>query len=327
MTMIFLLNVYVGERAMIEVKNLIKNYGELRAIDNISFTLDKGKILGFLGPNGAGKTTTMRIITGFISPSSGTVKVGGYDVSEHPMQVKKKIGYLPETPPLYNEMLVKEYLKYVAELKDVDTKKISYNVDKVISLCGLEEVKKRIIGNLSKGFRQRTGLAQALINDPEVLILDEPSSGLDPKQIIDIRNLIKSLSGERTVILSSHILPEIQMTCESVIILNKGKVVAVDHQANLSKYFSGNNSYEMTLSKLDDKIISFIKGFDGVLNVQVAPNKKNSISIDTQADRDVRSQIVKMMVDNHYEILEFKNKDVTLEDVFLKLTTEEANNR
>lgn len=325
--MIFLLNVYVGERSMIEVKNLTKNYGKLRAIDNISFTLDKGKVLGFLGPNGAGKTTTMRIITGFLSPSSGSVKVGGYDVSEHPMQVKKKIGYLPETPPLYNEMLVKDYLKYVAELKDVNTKQISYNVDKVVNLCGLEEVRNRIIGNLSKGFRQRTGLAQALINDPEVLILDEPSSGLDPKQIIDIRNLIKSLAGERTIILSSHILPEIQMTCESVIILNKGKIIAVDHQANLAKYFSGNNSYEMTLSKLDDKIINFIKGFNGVLNVQVAPNKKNSVSIDTQADRDVRSQIVKIMVDNHYEILEFKNKDVTLEDVFLKLTTEEAKNR
>ncbi|MEI6092139.1 MAG: ATP-binding cassette domain-containing protein [bacterium] len=311
---------------MIEVRNLIKEFGNFRAIDDISFTVNKGNILGFLGPNGAGKTTTMRIITGFLNATSGSVKVAGYDITEHPMQVKKKMGYLPETPPLYNEMLVKEYLKYVAELKDVNSKKISYSVDKVVSLCGLEDVKNRIIGNLSKGFRQRTGLAQALINDPEILILDEPSSGLDPKQIIEIRNLIKSLAGERTIILSSHILPEVQMTCESVIIINKGKIVAVDHQNNLSKYLSGNNSYEMTLSKLNKKIIGFIKDFDGVLDVQIIPNKKNAISIDTKPNKDVRSQIVKMMVDNDYEILEFKNKDVTLEDVFLKLTTEEVHN-
>ena len=308
---------------MIEVRNLVKNYGAIRALDDISFTLNKGEILGFLGPNGAGKTTTMRIITGFISPSSGTVKVAGYDVVEHPIQVKKKIGYLPETPPLYNEMTVSKYLKYVAELKDVHKDKISSNIDKVVELCGLKDVKDRIIGNLSKGFKQRTGLAQALINDPEILILDEPTSGLDPKQIIEIRNLIKSLAGERTVILSSHILPEIQMTCESVIILNKGKIVSVDHQKNLSKYLTGNNSYEMTLTKADEKLLRSIKDFDKVLDVGFISGKDNAIYIDAKGHDDIRAQLIKIAVCNNYEVLEFKNKDVTLEDVFLKLTTQE----
>ncbi|MCX6111960.1 MAG: ATP-binding cassette domain-containing protein [Proteobacteria bacterium] len=312
---------------MIEVKNLIKNYGSCRAIDGISFTLNKGEILGLLGPNGAGKTTTMRIITGFIPPSSGTVKVCGYDITEHPIQVKRKIGYLPENPPLYNEMIVHKYLKYVAELKDVNSKKIASSVEKVIDLCNLGVVKDRIVGNLSKGFRQRTGLAQALINDPEILILDEPTSGLDPKQIIEIRNLIKSLAGNRTVILSSHILPEVQMTCESVIILNKGKIVAVDHQKNLSKYLNGNNSYEMTLSKkISKKFINFIKDFEGVLDVGLMSDKNNAIYIDTKGSKDIRSKLIKSTIDNEYEILEFKTKDVSLEDVFMKLTTEEVNN-
>jgi ABC-2 type transport system ATP-binding protein len=311
---------------MIEVKNLVKCYGDLKAIDDISFRLNKGEILGFLGPNGAGKTTTMRILTGSIPPTAGVVKIAGYNVTEHPIQVKKKIGYLPENPPLYNEMTVSKYLRYVAELKDVRPKSVGSSVDKVIELCGLQDVKTRLIGNLSKGFRQRAGLAQALVNDPEILILDEPTSGLDPKQIIEIRNLIKSLAGERTVILSSHILPEVQMTCESVIILNKGKIIAVDHQNNLSRYLNGNNSYEMTLSNVDERLIRFIKDFEGVLNVGVVPGKNNSIYIDAEASRDIRAQLIKSTINNNYEVLEFKNKDVSLEEVFLKLTTEEVSN-
>ena len=324
--MVFLLKVFWGIN-MIEVKNLVKNYGECRALDGISFSLKKGEILGFLGPNGAGKTTTMKILTGFIPPSSGTVKIAGYDVTEHPVQVKKKIGYLPENPPLYNDMIVYKYLRYVAELKDVGRANIDSEVERVISLCNLSTVKDRLVGNLSKGFRQRTGLAQALISDPEILILDEPTSGLDPKQIIDIRNLIKSLAGERTIILSSHILPEVQMTCESVIILNKGKIVAVDHQKNLSKYLNGNNSYEMTLSKkVSKKFINFIKDFDGVLDVGLMSDRNNSIYIDTRGSKDIRAKLIKGTIDNEYEILEFKTKDVSLEDVFMKLTTEEVNN-
>jgi ABC-2 type transport system ATP-binding protein len=324
--MFFLLKALMEAGMMIEVKKLVKYYGDLKAIDDISFSLKKGEILGFLGPNGAGKTTTMRIITGSIPPTSGVVKVAGYDVTEHPVQVKKKIGYLPENPPLYNEMVVSRYLKYVAELKDVKPKSVGSSVDKVIELCGLQEVKNRLIGNLSKGFRQRTGLAQALVHDPEILILDEPTSGLDPKQIIEIRNLIKSLAGERTVILSSHILPEVQMTCESVIILNKGKIIAVDHRDNLSRYLNGNNSYEMTLSNFDERIIPLIKSFDGVLNVGLVPGKNNSIYIDAEASMDIRAKLIKSMINNNYDVLEFKNKDVSLEEVFLKLTTEEVSN-
>ena len=323
----FLAKSLMGDTTMIEVKNLVKNFGRCRALDGISFSLKKGEILGFLGPNGAGKTTTMRILTGFIPPSSGSVKVAGYDVTEHPIQIKRKIGYLPENPPLYNEMIVHKYLRYIAELKDVNSASIDANIEKVMDLCNLGVVKDRLVGNLSKGFKQRTGLAQALIGDPEILILDEPTSGLDPKQIIDIRNLIKSLAGDKTIILSSHILPEIQMTCESVIILSKGKIVAVDHQKNLSKYLNSNNSYEMTLSKkVSKKFINFIKDFDGVLDVGLMSDKNNAIYIDTKGSKDIRSKLIKGTIDNEYEILEFKTKDVSLEDVFMKLTTEEVNN-
>ena len=220
---------------MIEVSHLVKSYRELRAVQDVSFKVEKGEILGFLGPNGAGKTTTMRIITGALPPSSGSVKVAGYDVFEQPMEVKKRIGYLPETPPLYTDMTVRAYLRFVAEIKGVRRKQRESEVDKVSAQTNCDQFIQRVIGNLSKGQRQRVGLAQALLADPEVLILDEPTVGLDPAQIIEVRELIKSLAGKHTIVLSTHILPEVVATCQRVLIIAQGKVVADDTLAGLQK--------------------------------------------------------------------------------------------
>lgn len=306
---------------MIEVKNLTKDYGQFRALDQISFSVNKGEILGFLGPNGAGKTTTMRLITGFIKPTEGNIIISGYDVQENPIQVKSQIGYLPENLPLYTEMDVLSYLRFVATIKGIERSKINNSVSKVVDMCGLGSVCKRVIANLSKGFKQRVGIAQSLINDPKVLILDEPSSGLDPKQIIEIRNLIRSLAGDRTVILSSHILPEVQMTCNRVIIINRGKIVAEDEQANLSKYLNRSHSYQLLAKRTSKALISFIKNISGVVSVN--KDETNPCILYIEADIDVRSNIIKSLVAQKHEFLEFKTRDFSLEDVFLKLTTEE----
>jgi ABC-2 type transport system ATP-binding protein len=218
---------------MIEVENLTKYYGEIRGIEGVSFLIEKGEIVGFLGPNGSGKTTTMRILTCFFPPTSGRAKVAGYDVTAHSREVRRRIGYMPETVPLYPDMKVKTYLTFVAEAKRMDVQLRKKKMGMIMEQCGIEHVSHRLVGNLSKGFRQRVGLAQALINDPEVLILDEPTIGLDPKQVVEIRDLIKDLAGERTIILSSHVLPEVSMTCERVIIIHEGRVVAVDTPDNL----------------------------------------------------------------------------------------------
>jgi ABC-2 type transport system ATP-binding protein len=306
---------------MIEVKKLVKDYGHFRAVDGIDFCVHKGEILGFLGPNGAGKTTTMRLITGFIRPTEGTVTVSGYDVLKNPLELKSKIGYLPENLPLYPEMDVFSYLGFVADIKGVDRSKKNKSISEVIDMCGIGNVKKRIIANLSKGFKQRIGIAQALINNPDVLILDEPTSGLDPKQIIEIRNLIKSLSDDRTVILSSHILPEVQMTCNRVIIINKGKIVAEDEQINLSKYLNKKHSYQLVVKKVSKTLSSFIKKIDGVKDIIIDKNNQGVLYI--EAEDDLRSEIIKQLVLKKHDVLEFKTRDFSLEDVFLKLTTEE----
>jgi len=307
---------------MIEIKKLTKDYGKFRAVNEVDFSVRKGEILGFLGPNGAGKTTTMRLITGFLKPTSGKVIVSGYDVQENPLQVKSKIGYLPENPPLYPEMNVVSYLKFIADIKGLEKSKIKHNIANVLDLCSLTSVSKRVIANLSKGFKQRVGMAQALINDPKVLILDEPTSGLDPKQIIEIRNLIKSLAEDRTVILSSHILPEVQMTCGRVIIINNGRIVAEDKQDNLSRYLNGLHAYQVLMKKISKAVVSFIKDIEGVVNVGV--DKGNTKLLYIEANKDIRSDIIKQLVSKNHEVLEFKTRDFSLEDVFLKLTTEEA---
>jgi ABC-2 type transport system ATP-binding protein len=220
---------------MIEVNDLTKRYGDLVAVSNITFTAEQGQILGFLGPNGAGKTTTMRIITGFMPPSSGTVKVAGYDILENSHEVRKRIGYLPENPPVYGDMSVVSYLRFVGRIRGIARAELEDSVDRVMHTCALETVSERVIGHLSKGFRQRVGLAQALIHNPSVLVLDEPTIGLDPRQIIEIRTLIRELAGERTVILSTHILPEVGQLCEKVVIINEGRIAVEDMLANLTR--------------------------------------------------------------------------------------------
>ncbi|MBI5682169.1 MAG: ATP-binding cassette domain-containing protein [Deltaproteobacteria bacterium] len=224
---------------MIQVENLTKNYGSHQALKGISFTVNKGEILGFLGPNGAGKTTTMRILTGFFPATSGKAVVAGFDVFEEPMEVRKRIGYLPENVPLYRDMVVTDYLKFAAGIKGIKKYDMDDRVNKVMDDCALQDVSRKLIGELSKGYRQRVGLAQALVNDPDVLILDEPTIGLDPNQIIEIRKLIKGLAGKRTIILSTHILPEVSMICHRVVIINKGEVVAVDTPQNMTSRIQG----------------------------------------------------------------------------------------
>src|SRR3954447_25604069 len=227
---------------MIKVEGLTKRYARNVAVDNISFEVEKGQIVGFLGPNGAGKTTTMRVLTCFLPPTSGTANVAGYDVIEQPMEVKKRIGYLPETPPVYPEMEVSEYLNFVGRLKGIPSADIGRRVDEVIGRCAVGDVRNKLIGKLSKGYRQRVGIAQAIIHNPDVLILDEPTSGLDPKQIIEIRELLRQLAGEHTIILSTHILPEVEHSCERVIIISQGKLVAIDSVANLTNRLRGSEA-------------------------------------------------------------------------------------
>lgn len=306
---------------MIEVNRVSKYYSDFKALDDVSFNVEKGEILGLLGPNGAGKTTTMRIITGYMPATAGSVKVCGYDIFENPMQVKKIIGYLPESLPLYHDMKVNSYLRYVAELKMVAKGKINKSIDRVLELCGLTKVANRLIGNLSKGYKQRVGLAQAMIHDPKVLILDEPTSGLDPKQNIEIRNLIKSLAGEHTIIISTHILPEVTVTCGRVAIISNGKVVAIDKPSELSKHLNPLDSVTVKVSAVDDKLVKIISNIKGV--IEVVNNFDNSLSIKTDKNLEVKAQISKNIIQNEYSLYEFNTVNYSLEDVFLNLTTEE----
>ncbi|PIS29260.1 MAG: MFS transporter, partial [Candidatus Marinimicrobia bacterium CG08_land_8_20_14_0_20_45_22] len=256
---------------MIEVKNLVKHYGSVLAVDDISFTVEKGEILGFLGPNAAGKTTTMRIITGFMPASSGTVRVAGFDVFDQGIEVKKRIGYLPENPPLYSDMRVVDYLRFVAAIKGVDKKTIDVEIHRVAERMAITDVLEKHISKLSKGYKQRVGLAQALLNNPPLLVLDEPTVGLDPKQIIEVRELIKSLAYEHTVILSTHILPEVSMTCNRVVIINEGKVVAMDTPDNLTARLKGSESILLEVEGAIQDIQNELEKTPNVLSVAVQP--------------------------------------------------------
>ncbi len=310
---------------MIEVKNLTKSYGRLKAINNLSFTVGKGEILGFLGPNGAGKSTTMNIITGYIPSAEGTVKVAGFDILENSKEVKKKIGYLPENPPLYLDMTVQSYLQFVSHLKQVPRKLRKSNIDEVIELVKLGDVRNRLIKNLSKGYRQRVGLAQALIGNPEVLVLDEPTVGLDPKQIIEIRNLIKSLRKDKTIILSSHILPEVSAVCERVIIINKGEIAAIDTPDNLSNVLTGSDKLMVRIEGPSDRILEIIKAINGVKNVEIFEKTENDTNfiIESEQSDAIRKPLFFAMADNRAPILEMKRHGLSLEEVFLQLTTTE----
>jgi len=306
---------------MIEAIQLTKLYDNTPALTDVSFQVQKGEILGFLGPNGAGKTTTMRILTGFIPPTSGTAKIAGFDVLTQSLEVRKRIGYMPENPPLYHDMTVSSFLRFIARLKRVPKSKEKQRTDYVIERCSLANVSGRLIGHLSRGYRQRVGLAQALIQDPEVLILDEPTIGLDPSQIIEIRELIRGLAGEHTVILSSHILPEVEQTCGRVVIINKGKIIAVDSPEKLSVSLRGMNVYQLTVRQPSDELKSKIETIAGVKSVR--DDKSNTYVIEVDKETDIREQISELAVHSKAGLLELRSVAFTLEDVFVQLTTAE----
>lgn len=307
---------------MIEVSNLTKRYGSKLAVDNVSFTVEKGEILGFLGPNGAGKSTTMNILTGYLSASDGHCKINGFDVLDDPMEAKKAIGYLPELPPLYLDMTVKEYLNFVYDLKKVKLPRNSH-IEEVCKVVKIENVFNRVIKNLSKGYKQRVGLAQALIGNPEVLILDEPTVGLDPKQIIEIRNLIKKLGKRHTIILSSHILPEIQAVCDKVVVINEGKLVADDTTANLSKNMSTDFRYDVIIEGPEDEVYKSLSGISGMKHVDTLGKREEGVfeySVEANDDVDIRREVFKRMADRNWPILGLRSSELTLEDIFLRLT-------
>jgi ABC-2 type transport system ATP-binding protein len=311
---------------MIEVEQLSKSYGPIKAIEDVSFAVEKGEILGFLGPNGAGKSTTMRILTCFMPPTSGTARVAGYDIFKDSLQVRRRIGYVPENAPLYTDMPVVSFLKFVAEVKGLPRRERLRQIGQVMDDCGIKDVQHRYIGKLSKGYRQRVALAQALLGNPDVLILDEPTIGLDPRQIIDIRQLIKGLAGQKTVILSTHILPEVSMTCQRVIIINRGRLVAVDTPENLTTKLQTSSRL---LVRVEGPATDVIRALGAVAGVQTvkedgsAPGTVVTCIIESKKDRDVRKDVAAAVVRQNWGLLELRPVDLTLEDVFVRLVTEE----
>lgn len=310
---------------MIEVQNLSKHYGDKKAVDNISFKAEDGEILGFLGPNGAGKSTTMNILTGYISSTEGKALIDGIDILENPIKAKAKIGYLPEQPPLYMDMTVKEYLNFIYDLKKCKLPRNSHLKD-ICHLVKIEHVYNRIIKNLSKGYKQRVGLAQALVGNPNVLVLDEPTVGLDPNQIIEIRSLIKKLGKNHTVILSSHILSEVQAVCDKIVVINEGKIVADDTEDNLSKTLSNDNKLSVKIEGDKDKVVKAITAISGVESCSafVAGEGVWEYNIESEEDTDIRHELFDMAVENGWYILELRSSELSLEDIFLKLTMGES---
>lgn len=311
---------------MIEVKNLVKRYGTHVAVDHLSFQIEKGNIYGFLGPNGAGKSTTMNMITGYIASTEGQVLINGHDILEEPEKAKKCIGYLPELPPLYSDMTVLEYLRFVADLKKIARKEKQSKVEEIMERVGITHMKNRLIKNLSKGYCQRVGLAQALLGDPEIIILDEPTVGLDPKQIIEIRNLIRELKKKHTVILSSHILSEVSAVCDYILIISHGKLVASDTPENLTKLAAGTGSISMTVKGEEGKVRETLQGITGIRSVTIEKNKKESlleITLTTEEETDLREQIFYAMAEIKSPILEMQFRKISLEEVFLELTQQD----
>jgi gliding motility-associated transport system ATP-binding protein len=316
---------------MIKVQALSKKYARTTAVDQISFDVAKGQIVGFLGPNGAGKTTTMRMLTCFLPPSAGTATVAGFDVLEQPLEVKKRIGYLPETPPIYPEMETAEYLKFVGKLKGLSGTDLQKRVDYACDRCAVADVKKKLLGKLSKGYRQRVGLAQAIIHNPDVLILDEPTAGLDPKQINETRDLIKSLAGDHTIILSTHILPEVEQTCEQVIIINKGKLVATDSVRNLQARARGAESVLVEIAGRNGDLEAGIvqrrlQQVAGVSRVLSKGNDNGRIvfEVESQEGHFVRGDLVRAVVECGWDLNELRPAAMSLEEIFLQLTGNEA---
>lgn len=312
---------------MIEVKNLVKKYGEHLAVDGLNFTIEKGKIYGFLGPNGAGKSTTMNMITGYIASTEGEIFIDGHSILEEPEQAKKCIGYLPEQPPVYADMTVIEYMKFVAELKEIPKDKREFEIQQVMQQVKIADMSQRLIKNLSKGYRQRVGLAQAILGYPEVIILDEPTVGLDPKQIIEIRDLIKSLKEKHTVILSSHILSEVSALCDYILIISHGKLVASDTPDHLSQLALGSNTLELTVQGERDEVEDSVKTLENLEEYQVSQSKEEEHALDimikTSEGQDIREDLFYMMADKRCPILKMQMKKVSLESIFLELTEEQ----
>lgn len=309
---------------MIEIKNLTKRYGNKLAVNNVSFTVNEGEILGFLGPNGAGKSTTMNILTGYLSATEGQAIIDGFDILENPTEAKKKIGYLPEMPPLYMDMTVNEYLDFMYDLKKVKVGSSKKNhITAICDLVKISDVRTRMIKNLSKGYKQRVGIAQALLGNPEVLVLDEPTVGLDPKQIIEIRSLIKNLSENHTVILSSHILPEIQAVCDRVIVINKGELVADDTESNLSNKLSDDLRYTLRVEGPEEEVYHVLTSIPEMKSVQNLGEKEPGIFeyvVEAVEGKDIRREVFKRLSGRSWPIMGLRSSELTLEDIFLQLT-------
>jgi ABC-2 type transport system ATP-binding protein len=312
---------------LIEVQHLTKRYGRVTAVDDLTFRVERGEILGFLGPNGAGKTTTMRILTGYMPATEGKAFVAGFDVFDQPIEAKRRTGYLPETPPLYPEMTVREYLQFVARIKirGMSSSERKQRVEDSMRRTRIADMATRHCGKLSKGYRQRVGLAQAILHNPEVLILDEPTAGLDPKQIIETRQLIKELAGTHTIVLSTHILPEVSQTCDRVVIINKGRVVAVDTPANLTARLRGSETMYLQVDAAGQDAAPVLRAVPGVLNVAVAETHDGVVAYEINSDRgrDIRRDLARTVVSNNWGLLELRPSRMSLEEIFLSLTTEE----
>jgi ABC-2 type transport system ATP-binding protein len=313
---------------LIEVQDLTKSYGgNVAAVDHVSFTVNKGEILGFLGPNGAGKTTTMRILTGYMPATSGTARIAGYDVFTDSLEVRRHIGYLPEAPPVYPDMTVVSYLDFVARIKNVPSERRDERVADAMRKTNITDKRDELIKRLSRGYKQRVGLAQALVHDPDVIILDEPTVGLDPKQIIEVRNLIKGLAGNHTIILSTHILPEVSMTCDRVVIINKGKIAAVDTPQNLTTQLKGGLKIRVEVQAPEKPLRDFLAQVPGASRVQIETAHSNghvAATVEVAGGKDIRSQIAAGVVQKGWPLFELRGVSLSLEDIFLQLTTEDA---
>ena len=310
---------------MIEVENLTKYYGDFPAISDVSFTVDKGEILGFLGPNGAGKTTTMKILTGYMPPTDGVARIAGYDVVSQSLDARRRMGYLPETVPLYTDMTVRGYLGFMGSIRGMSRARIRRRIGDVVDICRLGEYTDTLIGKLSKGFRQRVGIAQAILHEPDILILDEPTIGIDPIQVVETRQLIKDLGREHTVIISTHILPEVSVICQRVVIIHEGEIVAVDSPENLAERLQASAQVVVDVRGPKEKVTAALKGIDGVQSVTMTPLEDSTASytVTSLRDEDVREEVARQVVQQGWGLLRQESISMTLEQIFLRLTTEE----
>ena len=311
---------------MIEVNDLTKYYGSFPAVMDINFKIEQGEVVGFLGPNGAGKSTTMKVITGFIPPSSGTATIAGYDIVTESLEARRHIGYMPETVPLYTEMTVREYLDYMGKLRGMTSERIRARIDDVVDICHLEDYYTSIIGKLSKGFRQRLGIAQAILHEPDVLVLDEPTIGIDPIQVVETRQLIKDLGGEHTLILSTHILPEVSQICERVIVINEGQIVATDEPNNLARRLVGSERVDLQVKGPQQEVMAVLETVDGVGTISRINIQRGEIPlyrVESELGEEIRADLAKTVIEHGWELHQLEAVTMSLEEIFLRLTTED----